>query len=82
MASTNSLNTPSSSKISYARATRNRNQIFPNKNQAIIINVMDDTPLEEYVYTIGSIVGPGNITYASKLSNSRLCIFFNKKRYC
>lgn len=75
----NTVPNNNSTQQSYAKVTKNTNHVFPNKNQAIIINVIDEIPLEEYIYEIGNIVGPENITHTSKLSNSRLCIFFNKK---
>lgn len=67
------MNTPPTR--SYAARTKT----FPKKNQAIVFNVRENTPLENYLYPIGDIVGPANVTHAYKLSNGRFCIWFNKK---
>lgn len=56
-----------------------QNQHQPKKEQAIIINAMNDIPLKEYVITIGEIVNPINITHVSRLSNQRICIFLKNK---
>lgn len=64
---------------SFAAITRSNNQSFPNKNQAIVLNTIEEIPLEEYLYSIGDIVGPTNITHAYKLSNDRFCIWLTKK---
>lgn len=54
----------------YAQSTT-----FPNRNQAIIIHAADNIKLQEYVYTVGTHVGPENIIFSSRISNNRICIY-------
>lgn len=54
-------------------------QTFPNKNQAIIMNTVDDIEIFEYVKAVGDIIGPNNIHFASKISNNRICIYLANK---
>lgn len=49
--------------------------IFPKKEQAIIIDVNEELRLNDYVSTVGNIVGPKNIFAASRISNNRVCIY-------
>lgn len=50
---------------------------IPNKNQGIILDDIEETQIEEYIYKIGELTEPENIIYASKISHNRICIYFN-----
>lgn len=50
-------------------------QQFPTQEQGILMNVVEDLTLTDYLQKIGSIVGPLNILAASRISNGRLCMF-------
>lgn len=52
---------------------------YPKKDQAIIIHAMNEIPLKEYIFAIGDIIKPENITHASRISNQRICIFLKTK---
>lgn len=65
-------------KQSYASATQN--SLFPQKNQAIVLDSIDGIPLKEYVNAIGKITDPANIRFVSRISNSRICIFLSSKQ--
>lgn len=51
----------------------------PKREQAIILNVAENLKLFDYVKSIGDILGPKNITYASRISNNRVCIYLASK---
>lgn len=64
----------------FASATKQKSTINPpNKNQALVLSYNEDTPIEEYIYKIGDIVGPTNISHFYKIFNRRLCIFLTSK---
>lgn len=65
--------------LSYANVTQS--ECFPKKDQAIVIDAIDEIPIKEYITAIGSIVKPNNIRYASRISNNRICIFLADKRF-
>lgn len=50
---------------------------FPKRNQAIVINVIENLRLPDYIKAIGSIVQPRNILFASRISNNRVCIYLS-----
>lgn len=54
-------------------------EITPNREQAIVFNSIDGIPQKEYVIAIGQIVQPKNISFISRISNNRFCIFLNSK---
>lgn len=49
--------------------------VFPEREQAIVLSVVEDLKLVDYVATVGQIVGPKNVIFASKISNNRICIY-------
>lgn len=51
----------------------------PKRDQAIVFNSIDGIPQKEYVLAIGQIVSPKNITFVSRISNNRFCIFLSNK---
>ena len=52
---------------------------FPNKEQAIIIEAVSDTTVKEYIQAVAKITGPNAIRFVSRISNERICIYFNSK---
>lgn len=50
---------------------------FPKKEQAIIINVVEDLSLRDYIVAVGNIVQPHNVKFASRISNNRVCIYLS-----
>lgn len=60
----------------YAKVTRTQPvTTFPKREQAIIINVMENLKLPDYIIAVGNIVTPRNIQFASRISNNRICIY-------
>lgn len=53
--------------------------IFPKKQQGILLNAVENLKLADYVVKIGSIIGPRNIIFASRISNGRICIYLSNK---
>ncbi|KAG5872678.1 hypothetical protein JTB14_011977 [Gonioctena quinquepunctata] len=48
---------------------------FPKKDQAIVMHADDNVKLFDYIKGIGDIVGPKHISFASRISNNRICIY-------
>ncbi|KAL1497341.1 hypothetical protein ABEB36_008323 [Hypothenemus hampei] len=49
---------------------------FTKKDQAIIFHAVNDLKLLDYVKAVGDMVNPKNITFASRISNNRICIVY------
>lgn len=75
---TDSLNTHNS-RMNYANVTKTTAvPIFPKKEQAIILNSVDNLTLTDYIEAVGELVPqPKNITHASYMSNKRVCIYLS-----
>jgi hypothetical protein len=52
---------------------------FPTKEQAIVFNAIEGLKLDDYVVAIGNIVTPKNVLFASRISNSRICMYLSSK---
>ncbi|KAG5900223.1 hypothetical protein JTB14_008105 [Gonioctena quinquepunctata] len=65
----------SSSYVSVAKSLPK--PTFPKKNQAIVLHAEDNLKLFDYVKAIGDIIGAKHITFASKISNNRICIYLS-----
>lgn len=69
----------------YSQATNKTNylsnpsEVFPKKDQAIIIPSKPEITTEQYIKAISEYVSPQNILYAQKISNHRMCIFLKSK---
>ena len=55
------------------------NTIFPKREQAIVLNTINEIRQIEYVKAFSKIIRPKNITYASWISNNRFYIYFTDK---
>lgn len=55
--------------------------LFPSREQAILMNVQENLKLVDYVTCIGKIIGPKEILFASRISNSRICMFLSGKKH-
>lgn len=75
---TNSTNTIITKNTTYAAAA-SFNKIdeysFPTQDEAIIIEAIENTPLKDYISAIGNIITFRAITYASRMSRNRICLF-------
>lgn len=53
---------------------------FHKKEQAIILNTINEIPqIEYYVKAFSKITSPKNIIFVSRISNNRFCIYFRDK---
>lgn len=64
---------------SYSTVTKSKppSKRYPQKDQAIVLNVIEALRLPDYVIAVGSITGPKNVLYASRIANNRVCIFLS-----
>lgn len=62
-------------KTTYAAATAATDYIFPEPNQGVIIEAAPNTPLRDYQVAVGKIVNNQNITFSSRMSRNRVCIY-------
>lgn len=63
----------------FASTAAKQTIIFPQKDQAIILNSVDGIKIKDYIFKIGNIVKPNNILFASRISNNRVCIYLKSK---
>lgn len=66
------------STISYANVTKK--DLFPTKDQAIIIDVLEGVSIKEYAMSIAKLTSPANIRFISKISNNRICLYLDSKQ--
>lgn len=71
------ISTHNVNESSQKTATQPRENMFPKKELAIIMNTEDELNLSDYVINIGNIIGPRNITFASRMSNNRICLYLS-----
>lgn len=64
--------------LSYANVTQNDH--FPKKDQAIVLDAINEIPVKEYTTVIGAIVNLCNIRFVSRISNNRVCLFLADKK--
>lgn len=64
-------------KKSYASvATRD---VFPNKDQAIVIESKEGLTIKDYLNKLATIVDSTNIRFISRIYNNRVCVFLSSK---
>lgn len=52
---------------------------FPKKEQAIILDVLDDTQLRDYSQALARVTHPSNIRFISRIANNRVCAYVATK---
>lgn len=71
-------NTQSTPQLkTFAETTANTK--FPKKEQAIVLNTINDIPQIEYIKALGKITSTKKISFASRISNNRFCVYFTDK---
>lgn len=53
--------------------------MHPNNDQGIVMYTTDNFSEDEYIKSIGKLVGPKNVIFASSISNNRFCIYLSNK---
>lgn len=74
---TQTFNVSNSSYANMARSTVQEQDLFPSREQAIVLNVVEELKLIDYVSKISDFVGHKNVTFASRISKNRICIFLS-----
>ncbi len=69
-------NTTTPQKVSYSRIVKPQ----PHRKQAILLPTVGDTPLIDYIITIGRLIGPKKIISASKISKKRICVYLENEK--
>lgn len=74
----NNNNTQNNNKTTYANKLKNKNITVtpPKRNQAIVMDSYPEINITEYLLSFGKIISPQKITYASRISDKRVCIYF------
>lgn len=49
----------------------------PSKDQAVVLTSLEGFKLHEYITAVGSIIGPKNVIFASRITNNRICIYLS-----
>lgn len=62
---------------SYANITKKSS--FPTKEEAIIIDSIENVQLKEYTVAIGNLIHPKTIKFVSRISKNRICMYLNDK---
>lgn len=62
---------------SYAAVTQNT--MFPKKDQAIVIDAIENVQIKDYAQALGKIIEPSQIRFLSRISNNRICIYVATK---
>lgn len=63
--------------LSYATVTQNT--MFPTKDQAIVIDSIENVQIKDYAQALGKIIEPSQIRFLSRISNNRICIYVASK---
>ena len=53
--------------------------LAPKRDQAIVLDCVEDLTLTDYASAIGDLVNNQNVIGASRISNNRLCIYVSSK---
>lgn len=61
----------------YASATSL--EMFPSKEQAIVIEKQDGLTIKDYVGKLATIISPNDIRFVSRIANNRICVFLSSK---
>lgn len=51
----------------------------PSKEQAIILDAIENVSQDEYAREIGNLIGPKQVRFSSKVSKNRICIYVATK---
>lgn len=58
---------------------KNQQMSFPTKNQAIVINGIDEISIKAFIRAVGDIIEPENIIFASRISKKRISIYLKSE---
>lgn len=66
-----------SSPMSYSSVAST--QIYPKRDQALVIPAVENIPTREYVIALTKFTPPKNIIFVSKISKERICLYLSSK---
>ena len=72
-----SIMSQNTSNLSFA--SKVATEQLPKRELAIVFNTIENIPQIEYLIALGKIISPKDITYASRVSNGRFCVYFSNK---
>lgn len=52
---------------------------FPKKDQAIVIDALENVQIKDYAQALGRIIDPSQIRFLSRISNNRICTYLSSK---
>ena len=52
---------------------------FPTKEDAIIIDSIDNAQLKDYTLAVEKLMTPKNIKFVSRISKNHVCLYFTNK---
>ena len=70
-------NSETTNTMNYARAATK--DVFPKKEQGIVIEYKDESLIADYVVAVGTIGKPKNMVFASTIANKKVGIFLSSK---
>lgn len=70
----------STSQTYSTAAKTNPQAMFPKKDQAIVMHAIEPYKLSDYVKSLGTLITPKNIIFASRISNNRICIYLSSRQ--
>lgn len=53
--------------------------MFPKKDQAVILDSLENVQIKDYAQALGKIVDPSQIRFLSRISNNRVCVYLSSK---
>ncbi|CAH2095388.1 unnamed protein product [Euphydryas editha] len=65
------------STSSYSAVTQS--DTFPKKDQAIVMDTIDNTQLKEYTEALSKVITPSSIRFVSRIANNRICVYVSTK---
>lgn len=65
---------------SAAKRNKPKERAVPTDEQAVVIETVEGIPPEDYLLALIEYTDPQNITYVSKLSKNRICIYLKDKK--
>ena len=60
-------------------ASKTAAEHLPKRELAIVFNTIENIPQIEYLIALSKIISPKHITYASRVSNGRFCVYLSNK---
>ncbi len=77
------MGSSSTENVSYSSIVKQNSEgnsdVFPKKNQAIVIPIVQEITNEEYLVSLSEYIPPSKLRFVSRMSNNRLCVYLDSK---